>query len=335
MHDRRGERSSRLRIGGWLAPGDDPATSRPGPSGRPTRALPPAPERPVGAAHTGTGDDPLIGRHRAGRRWWRLAAAAAAGTVAVIAAVQTAGGDPPTTTPAAAPGPAWTAAPSWEPPPTQATISLQPSSPSPSPSSAAVTSPAPATTTPKPQPPAAPVKPSLSLTAGSVPSTVDLSAEGTRDWVHFGLRDATSINRSDDGNAIEDLGTVGGRGRYDNNPQVFTWTGGSPTGSATRTPTGVYACGEGSGFTLRVPAGPATRTLRLYAGVWMAAGRLTTSLNGLTQTRTLENREAISTSRFEIRYRAPAGSRLTLTWTATESYHPTCGNVDMQAATLS
>ncbi|SDT78430.1 hypothetical protein SAMN04489716_8371 [Actinoplanes derwentensis] len=268
--------------------------------------------------------------------------AAAAGTVTVIAIAQTVGGDPATTRlPAAAPGPAWPADPdaSWAlSTPGEATISLEPSTPSPSPSTS--TLPAPRTTTPRPPttapaPAPAPVKPALTLTAGSVPALVDLSAEGTRDWAHFGLTDATSINRRGDGNSIEDLGTTGGRGRYENNPQLFTWTGGRPTGSATRTPTGVYACGEGSGFTLRVPAGPETRTLRLYAGVWMASGRLTTTLNGLTRTSTLENREAISTNRFEIRFRAPAGSKLTLTWKATDTFHPSCGNVDMQAATLS
>ncbi|HWS31898.1 MAG TPA: hypothetical protein VN408_04055, partial [Actinoplanes sp.] len=267
------------------------------------------------------------------------AAAAAAGTVTVIAVVQTVGGDPAATLPAAAPRPAWPAGPdaSWSLSPPEATISLEPSTASPSPStSTTTTGPAPSRSPSRPPTAApAPVKPALTVTAGQVPALVDLSAEGTRDWVHFGLTEPGSINRRGGGNSIEDLGTTGNRGRYENNPQRFSWTGGRPTTATTRTPTGVYACGEGNGFTLRVPAGPATRTLRLYAGVWMAGGRLTTTLNGLTRTSTLENRDAISTNRFEIRFRAPAGSKLTVTWKTTDSYHPTCGNVDMQAATLS
>lgn len=345
MPDRKGERSSRLRIGGWLAPGHDAPGDTTRTSPPTTRALP-ANSGHFTTARPGTAPglaatEAEIGRHRAGRRWWRLAAATAVGIVTVVAIVQTTGDDPGTALPAAAPGPAWPADPvtSWSPSPPEATIPLEPFTPAPALSTstgATAVSPVPAKTrTRPPTAGTAPVKPALTVTAGPVPALVDLSAEGTRDWVHFGLTEPGSINRRDGGDTIEDLGTTGNRGRYDNNPQLFSWTGGRPAGTAFRTPTGVYACGEGSGFTLRVPAGPATRTLRLYAGVWMAGGRLTTTLNGLTRTSTLENRDAISTNRFVIRFRAPAGSKLTVTWKTTDSYHPTCGNVDMQAATLS
>ncbi|SFE42966.1 hypothetical protein SAMN05421541_101697 [Actinoplanes philippinensis] len=283
-------------------------------------------------AEDGTDRGAITGRHRAGHRWWRLAAAAAVVVVAAVTTAQIAGaGDP-----VAAPEPElplWTGAP-WT-PPQNPPVSIAPlPSPAPSkiPSIPVAGQDPPASATP-PRSPAEPVTPTVSVTAAPVPAVVDLSAEGRRDWAHWGLTDATSLNRRRGAGVIEDLGGTP-RGRYDNNPQRYTWTGGGPTGAVTGTPTGVYSCGQGATMSLRAPAGPAVRTLRVYAGVWMAAGRLTVSVPGATATRTLENRDGISTNRFEIRYQAAAGSTVTVTWAATASYHPTCGNIDLQAATL-
>jgi hypothetical protein len=332
VHDEGGE-SSRLRIGGWLAPGDRPDGDNQRALTGPTKplALPAAPQSPVPVTTTGTVH---TGRHRAVRRWWRLAAASTAAVLAVIGAVQIGGDDVPD--PAAAPEarlPLWTAAPwSLSTPP----VSIAPSEPAPVTSVPVADPVPPASSAPparSPSTPAEPVTPTVSVTASPVPALVDLSAEGRLGWVHWGLTDATSVNRRRGGTAIEDLGGTP-RGRYDNNPQLYTWTGGSPTVAATRTPTGVYSCGRGATITLRAPAGPTARTLHVYAGVWMAAGRLTVTVPGATATQSLEDRDGISTGRFRIRYRAAAGTKLTVTWTATASYHPTCGNIDLQAATL-
>ncbi|GAA0566197.1 hypothetical protein GCM10010172_57420 [Paractinoplanes ferrugineus] len=183
----------------------------------------------------------------------------------------------------------------------------------------------------------APVQPLLTVLAGQIPAEVDLGREGVKDWVHWGLSTASSVDRKWGVTAaIKDLGSPTARGRYDNNPQVYRWSAGDPTWAWDDTPTGVYVCGADTGFVLQLPAGPATRTLRLYAGVWMAEGQLTATLDGAAAvSRTLVNTQALSTTRFEIKFRAAAGSRLNLSWNATEVYHPTCGNVDIQAATLS
>jgi hypothetical protein len=325
-------KSSRLRIGEWLAPGSRPGGDHPALTG-PTRrlALPAAPaSRAAGTA--AAGGTVHTGRHRAVRRWWRLAAASTAAVLAVIAAVQIGGGSPDPG--AEAELPLWTGTPWSLPTPP---VSVDPYTPSAPPvptafPSAPVANPIPPVSSAPPS--RTPVTPAVTVTAAAVPAVVDLSAEGSQDWTHWGLSDATSVNRRRGATAIEDLGGTP-RGRYDNNPQLYTWTGGSPVAAAARTPTGVYTCGQGATITLRAPAGPTARTLRVYAGVWMAAGRLTVTVPGATATQSLENRNGISTGRFEIRYRAAAGSKLTVTWTATASYHPTCGNIDLQAATLS
>ncbi|GAA2616815.1 hypothetical protein [Paractinoplanes durhamensis] len=229
-------------------------------------------------------------------------------------------------------GPGLQPAAPWEPYVPSPAVSLRPP-PAPESNATSLAHSAPATKTsaaPTPAPAA------LSLSVDNVPATVDLAAEGTRDWLHWGLTTADSVDRKAGGTGeLQDTGGTGTRGRYDNNPELFSWTGGTPAGAATRTPTGVYACTAGSTFTLRVPAGQTPRTLHFYAGVWMAEGRLTVSVAGKKATADLANPQAIKTARFTIRFRAPEAGTLQLTWAATKVYHPTCGNIDMQAATLS
>lgn len=197
----------------------------------------------------------------------------------------------------------------------------------------------PSRTRPVADPPAEkPGGPSLALTQSAVPPVVDLSAEGTLDWMHWGLRDPGSRNRKANGtNAIADDGNVGPRERYDTNTRRFTWRAGAPDEAVMNTPTGVYACGVDSGFTISVAAGPRTRVLRFYAGVARATGRLEATLSGtgLSRSATLSTTSvAAHTARFSIAFRAPAGGRLVLRWRATEVFNMYCGNVNMQAATL-
>lgn len=235
----------------------------------------------------------------------------------------------------------WPAAPPWLPqlsapvaypdvPPSGATPDPSAGSPSVSPSAAASPSRSRATASARPAP-----QPLLTVAREPVPGTVDLSQEGSLDWVHWGLTGPSDVNRKPDGApAIAELG--GRRGRYDNNPEVFRWSAGRPTDSVDATPTGVYTCGAGASFTLSVPAGPTTRTLRYYAGVWKARGRLDVSLSpsGEQATAWSENQQAITTNRFTIRFRAPDGGRLLVRWTADAVFDSRCGNIDMQAATL-
>ncbi|GLY03927.1 MULTISPECIES: hypothetical protein [Actinoplanes] len=194
--------------------------------------------------------------------------------------------------------------------------------------------PEPTTRPPSSRPPA--VAASVNITRALVPAVVDVDDQGTRDWVHFGLSSATSVNRRAGGTGeIKGLGGVGERGRYDNNPETFRWIGGTPTSFVGATTTGLYTCDSDGTFTLSVAATPSRRTLRLYAGVWMARARLTATVAGRTATAELENREAISTAQWVIRFQAAAGQTLRLTWATTAQFHPSCGNIDIQAVTLS
>ncbi|MBM2620862.1 hypothetical protein JIG36_35715 [Actinoplanes sp. LDG1-06] len=272
-------------------------------------------------------DEPSAGTRRA-RMTLRIAVAVSVvliGATALFVVLTREPGEKPS--PAALPG-------VWNPPPLSVPDASEPPSEDPTPTPAATTPARKRTTPPATRKPA--VTPALTVTQQDVPAVVDLAAQGARDWVHWGLADPGSVNRRSGGTGeIKDLDITGGHNRYDNNPQSFTWTGGAPTAATGPSPTGLYVCQPGGSFAVSVSAAPAIRTLRLYAGVWAAKGQLTATLAGRTVTATLENPQTNGTAVFILKFRAPAGETLRVTWVNAVQHHPTCGNVDIQAAALS
>jgi hypothetical protein len=215
--------------------------------------------------------------------------------------------------------------------------------PLPSPSVTAPVTPAPSAAATTARPPArkAPPPPDVSairITRAAIASTVDLSAEGSRDWVHWGEESTFSLERDEDGNfAILEGSPTAPRFRHALSPQRFAWSGGSPVDHSDGTPTGIRTCGQGNGFTLSAPATGDTRTLRLYVGVLAARGKLTATLStgGVTATVTLEEKDnSLSTAVFVITYRAPKDGKLNLDWVTDAAFDSDCGGVALEAATL-
>jgi hypothetical protein len=187
--------------------------------------------------------------------------------------------------------------------------------------------------TPTVQPPA---QPYLAVTRNDVPAVVDLTAVGTRDWVHWGLRGGNSVVRKRTGTGqILDEGGRDGRDSYDTNPESYRWRGGTPVTSVDATPSGAYACGVGNGFALAVAGDGELRTVHLYAGLWMARGRLDVRLStgGPTTTLRLEDPHTTHTADFTIRFRAPKGGKLLMSWITEVSFNRS-GNVALQAVAL-
>jgi hypothetical protein len=179
----------------------------------------------------------------------------------------------------------------------------------------------------------------LALVRGKVPATVNLSAEGTRDWVHWGQDGTFSLERDQDGGfAILEGAPTAPRFRHALSPQRFSWTKGDPVERSDGTPTGIRTCGKNNGFTITAPAGTTTRTLRLYVGAVAAKGRLEARLTtGAVRavTTTIEQRDAtLATSMITLTYRAPKSALLQLNWTTQEVYGSGCGGVALEAATL-
>ncbi|SCG61399.1 hypothetical protein [Micromonospora humi] len=196
----------------------------------------------------------------------------------------------------------------------------RPPSPSPSPSTVVPTTVAP---------------PTVAVGRADVPALVDLTAVGTVDWVQWGLLGADRTVRKRGGSG--DIRDEGGRGRrqsYSNNPEEYAWRDGAPVASASGTMSGVYTCDRGNGFRLAVTGNGQPRTVHLYAGLWMARGRLDVRVaGGPASTVRMEDPHTAMTADFTVRFRAPRGVKLLLSWTVEESLGQ-CGNVSLQAVAL-
>src|SRR5947207_15024819 len=96
---------------------------------------------------------------------------------------------------------------------------------------------------------------SLSGTVNPPPPSVNLTTEGTSDWAHWGLNTATDFNhKATGGTQISNVSLIGAgstKARFRDSASTYTWTGGTPTASATNTPTGINInnfTGPGTGF---------------------------------------------------------------------------------------
>jgi hypothetical protein len=183
--------------------------------------------------------------------------------------------------------------------------------------------------------------------AGAVampPGAVNLSGEGTSDWVHWGLETNTSVNRKT-GVPVQisnftPLGTSTLL-RYENNYTAYAWSDGTPTSATDGTRTGVFRTNLASGFQLTAPADTTPRTLRLYVGAYAARGRLLAHLSDFSA------KPYIDASIYDVGWdseyavysivyaAASPGQQLHVTYRSTELLDGAWGNVTLQAATLS
>ncbi|GAA1620083.1 hypothetical protein [Actinoplanes couchii] len=170
----------------------------------------------------------------------------------------------------------------------------------------------------------------------AIADTVDLEAEGTIDWVHWGEDGRYSLERKPDGGFSILEGTPSGpRNRHTLSPQRFRWAG---VPGAT---SGISTCGAGNGFTLSAPAGPGKHTLRLYVGATGARGTLTAGLSTDTDSRatitdswTVEG-TGMQTTAYVISYRASGTGKISVKWITAAAFDGTCGGISLQAASLS
>ncbi|MER7457567.1 hypothetical protein [Micromonospora sp. NPDC126480] len=190
---------------------------------------------------------------------------------------------------------------------------------------------------PSPTPSTPPPSPVLTLALREVPAEVDLTAVGSRDWVHWGLRgDGTSVRKRGGSGEIHDAGGRGRRGSWDGNQETFRWRDGNPVRSVDGSPHGSFTCGTGSGFTLAVAGSGDPRSVHVYAGTWRAKGRLDVRLSsgGPVRTLRLEDPHTSRSAEFAIRFQAPVGERLVVTWTTEHAFTDDCAGVTLQAVAL-
>jgi hypothetical protein len=174
--------------------------------------------------------------------------------------------------------------------------------------------------------------------AGGV-STVNLTAEGTDDWAHWGFNGMGIDHKSVSGSAVNHITETQGGSllQYANNANGYSWSDGTPTVNAVATTTGIYVMGTGNSFTITVPADTATRTLKLYVGGWSSAGTLTAHLSDSSASDYTDSSFSNSNASYYVVYTitykaAAAGQNLTVKWQMASGLSG--GNVTLQAATL-
>lgn len=137
-----------------------------------------------------------------------------------------------------------------------------------------------------------------SFTATAPPISMNLTAEGSGDWMHV---DGSTINRRADvpsGTArLAVANRQGGAaiGAQNDNPVTYAWTNGTPTATQPGTRQGGIFFVDGSnpdlvgvdlsdsyGYDLTIPAATAGRTVRFVSGAWRAAATVSVYLNGAT-----------------------------------------------------
>jgi hypothetical protein len=174
------------------------------------------------------------------------------------------------------------------------------------------------------------------------PGSVDLTAEGNMDWVHWGLTNVIDVNRKAAVpikiSALTKIGTNALQ-RLTDNYSALAWTDGTPTASASNVKSGVYTSGITNGFQFSIPADTTSKTLRVYVGLYGGAGNFQAWLGDFSAPaftdRSLTNAWDSSYALYTLDYStALPGQTLTVRFTSDYLFDQDYGNVALNAATL-
>ena len=181
----------------------------------------------------------------------------------------------------------------------------------------------------------------LTVQMAQPPTSVSLSTEGTTDWAHWGLTAASSFNHKGGvPQQISNYTLIGSTtvGRMTDSRVAYSWSGGTPTASATSTITGISFAGIGNGYRLTIPAQTTESVLKIYLGLWRARGKLEVRLSDgsvAPYVTYLDNSTTILDRVVTLNFSATASNvNLIVEYTVENNYGNTWGNVTLQAATL-
>jgi hypothetical protein len=107
----------------------------------------------------------------------------------------------------------------------------------------------------------------LTVTAQALSGTIDLTAVGIDDWIHYGLSASTTVTRKASPLFILPtyihIGTTSIT-RTTSFGSNVSWTDGDPTAESAGTATGIYKSGDGYGFKYIIPTAVSPRQVNLY-----------------------------------------------------------------------
>ncbi|HXI53104.1 MAG TPA: Ig-like domain-containing protein, partial [Candidatus Saccharimonadales bacterium] len=182
-----------------------------------------------------------------------------------------------------------------------------------------------------------------SLTAPpNLPSAVNLTSEGGRDWAHWGLQTNSLFNhKAGVAQQISDFAKIGTDAvqLYGDNYTAYNWSDGTPTATANNATKGVFTTGVTNGFEITVPADTTSRTVKVYVGLYSAQGNFQAWLSDFsgaayTDT-TLSNFFGNAYGSYTLTYAAASpGQTLHIRYRSLNVFDLDFGNVTLQAATL-
>lgn len=175
------------------------------------------------------------------------------------------------------------------------------------------------------------VQPVLTVDNTDFNGTVDLTGEGTIDYMHFGLVAATDVDRKQGANALtaSSKGSLMWFGSY---TPTFFWSDGTPTVTA-NTHSGTYVSGVMNGFTLTAPSTTTARTLKVYVSQYQSTSTFTAHLSDGSVADVIKPRTVGGTNAtqiYTVTYQTAGAATLTVTFINAGA----TGDVDLLAATL-
>ncbi len=167
--------------------------------------------------------------------------------------------------------------------------------------------------------------------------SVNLTSEGSLDWLHLGLVDANSLNRKAGVTPRLAYSLVSSFpsafGHVPTLRSSLSWSDGTPTANTGPFSGGVYWPALNAGYNMAAPADTATRTLTLHLGGWNSSGQLLITLSDNSAAPVTLNLSGASVYHHTITIvysAASAGQTLNVRHTMTN----TGGNIALQGATL-
>ena len=172
---------------------------------------------------------------------------------------------------------------------------------------------------------------------------IDLTAEGTADWTHWGLYSGTSFDARDlPARQLSDVTILGDSNVQqfdDSTAAAFSWSNGIPDISADSTTTGISIGGLTNGFQITAPASRTPRQLKVYVGGYGVQADFLAYLSDFSAnpycSGCVSNMYNSGYMTYTINYSAAsAGQQLIVVYRASSVFDLAYGNVSLQAASL-